>query len=875
MSSPSLESVRQGPLIGRAGELEIISKARAAGSRGVVVRAPAGVGKSRLARAALEGAAEEGASTAWVQATRSAASVPLGAFAGVIPADVRSDDMFELLRRSARAMVDLAGARALVLGVDDAQLLDPTSAALVLHLASTAAAFVVATVRSGEPCPDAVVSIWKDVGAERLDLTVLGERETEQLVESIVGGHVQESVRRWIWETSQGNALYARELVLGALASESLQLVGGIWRMAGPPPISRSLAELISARLAGVAEAEHRVLELLALGEPLRLSEIVELVGTDVVAACEARGLIALAGAPPDGEVRLAHPLYGETIRAGLGSLRAREIRLALVATLRARPQLTPEAALRVARWLLDAGGAIPTPLLIDAARAANLAGDPALGTELAAAARQAGAGIDAALLLARGHAIRSHFEDAEAVLADLEAELASEEQAVDYLQQQIAVLSLGLQRPEALRALLERAQTWWPGDGWQRRLEPLRNHVAAVTGQYGIRVAESAAALADPELDAETRRQLEPVHCGNLFWCGRTREAFELARLIRPEGPMRDLSDETALALWITISIECGYALAEFDQWLAKTIVRSVRTGDHAGAGFAALGLGRIRLLGGRLVDARRWLLEAELNFERHDAFGMLPNARALQVCVAAAARDADGASAALERCRAALAGSEALPYHPPYIARAEAWTKHTVGDRAGAQKLLLHAAEQAAWMPVYAADVTYDALLAGASARGTAEQLRTLRGRTDAPLVAAYAVHAGARADRDGAALMEVAGEFERIGAILYATEAAADAARAFLAAGRQDSARRAAARTRELFAFGQGGVAPTIEGLDSIAVELTAREAQLVELAKRGLSNAQIAEQLVLSIRTVESHLYRAMHKLGVSDRRELRR
>jgi DNA-binding NarL/FixJ family response regulator len=36
---------------------------------------------------------------------------------------------------------------------------------------------------------------------------------------------------------------------------------------------------------------------------------------------------------------------------------------------------------------------------------------------------------------------------------------------------------------------------------------------------------------------------------------------------------------------------------------------------------------------------------------------------------------------------------------------------------------------------------------------------------------------------------------------------------------------------------------------------------------------LSNRQIAERLVVSVRTVEGHLYRACAKLGVSDRREL--
>ncbi|MBV8941443.1 MAG: helix-turn-helix transcriptional regulator, partial [Solirubrobacterales bacterium] len=63
------------------------------------------------------------------------------------------------------------------------------------------------------------------------------------------------------------------------------------------------------------------------------------------------------------------------------------------------------------------------------------------------------------------------------------------------------------------------------------------------------------------------------------------------------------------------------------------------------------------------------------------------------------------------------------------------------------------------------------------------------------------------------------------------------------------------------------------PPVEGLDQGAIELTAREAQLVQMAAQGLTNAQIAERLVLSVRTVESHLYRAMRKLGVNDRREL--
>ena len=63
------------------------------------------------------------------------------------------------------------------------------------------------------------------------------------------------------------------------------------------------------------------------------------------------------------------------------------------------------------------------------------------------------------------------------------------------------------------------------------------------------------------------------------------------------------------------------------------------------------------------------------------------------------------------------------------------------------------------------------------------------------------------------------------------------------------------------------------PEIAGLDAAGSTLTSRESEIVTLAAEGLSNAEIAERLVLSVRTVESHIYRAMHKLGLSDRREL--
>lgn len=52
-----------------------------------------------------------------------------------------------------------------------------------------------------------------------------------------------------------------------------------------------------------------------------------------------------------------------------------------------------------------------------------------------------------------------------------------------------------------------------------------------------------------------------------------------------------------------------------------------------------------------------------------------------------------------------------------------------------------------------------------------------------------------------------------------------------------------------------------------------ELTAREKEIVDLARSGKNNAHIARALTVSQRTVEGHLYRVFAKLGISERSEL--
>jgi DNA-binding NarL/FixJ family response regulator len=241
----------------------------------------------------------------------------------------------------------------------------------------------------------------------------------------------------------------------------------------------------------------------------------------------------------------------------------------------------------------------------------------------------------------------------------------------------------------------------------------------------------------------------------------------------------------------------------------------------------------------------------------------------RALQVGIACFAGDFDGTMTALDRLRSWCASHEPLPHQRVTVRRAEGWalSKRNAAD-AGRQ--LLEDATSLDEMAGLAPQLAYDALRLGAPA---AEQLERMAARCESRLVAAYARHGTAKAASDGAALLGAAEEMAAIGAQRYAVEAASDAAAAFLSAGRQDSARRAAARARQLHVPDQGAELPHIDGLDATATELTPRETQLVDLARQGLTNAEIADRLVISIRTVETHLYRGMQKLGITDRRDL--
>ena len=124
----------------------------------------------------------------------------------------------------------------------------------------------------------------------------------------------------------------------------------------------------------------------------------------------------------------------------------------------------------------------------------------------------------------------------------------------------------------------------------------------------------------------------------------------------------------------------------------------------------------------------------------------------------------------------------------------------------------------------------------------------------------------------DGDAAELAAVSEEFERMGDLVAAVDAAAHAALAYRSQDLRGSALGCATRADALAEQCGGAGLPALRQA-SEPLPLTDREREIVMLIGEGLSNRAVAERLTLSVRTVESHIYRAMSKTGTTSRDEL--
>lgn len=150
--------------------------------------------------------------------------------------------------------------------------------------------------------------------------------------------------------------------------------------------------------------------------------------------------------------------------------------------------------------------------------------------------------------------------------------------------------------------------------------------------------------------------------------------------------------------------------------------------------------------------------------------------------------------------------------------------------------------------------------------------EACRPRINKVGAPLIDHHLRYIDALIAKDPLQLLDAAESIERLGLLNLALAAFRQAATLLDELGDVPRAEQVSARALKLQArvTSQG-----IEAARFVTAQdvLTDREAQVARLAAAGRTNAQIASELVLSPRTVESHLYKAMRKAGVQRRAEL--
>jgi ATP/maltotriose-dependent transcriptional regulator MalT len=150
-------------------------------------------------------------------------------------------------------------------------------------------------------------------------------------------------------------------------------------------------------------------------------------------------------------------------------------------------------------------------------------------------------------------------------------------------------------------------------------------------------------------------------------------------------------------------------------------------------------------------------------------------------------------------------------------------------------------------------------------------AERARELADELGLPLAKAVAHHMESLAAGDGEGLLAASGEYRAIGDRAAAADVAAQAAVAFTGDQQRKRGLWAAAVAKELSDACGGLCTPALRS--PAGQPLTGRQREIVQLVLAGLSNRQIADRLVMSVRSVEGHVYRACQRVGASSREEL--
>ncbi|MFB7867838.1 LuxR C-terminal-related transcriptional regulator [Streptomyces sp. NPDC056069] len=857
------------PLVGREAELDVLqsawSKPRCPG---VVIHGAAGVGKSRLAEEFFSQVVRAGWQGGRVTASAAAAGVPLGAIAHLIPGGVDLADPVHGFAEVVRVM--RAGDRQRVVLVNDLHLLDAASAVLLREMLVAGVLRLVGTVRNGTRMSEAGEALCKIGGIRSVELGALDRDGIGMVLRAALGGAVGRHTVHELFAASAGNLLYLRELVVGALEVGTLSSDGEIWELAeGHRAGTPKLTELISTRLIAAGTDARPVLELIAECEPLSLADAIAVADSDLVARLEDEGLVHLSHDAQRTTVTLAHPLYGEVLRAATPMLRRRALLLDQVQRVEGYGARRHDDPLRIATWRLAGTGTADAEQLVRAASLARHAHDYDQVVSLLQAVPARQHTTATRLLYGEAHYELNDFTRAEIVFADAAEHTTSDEEALAIVMERTQNLFWGLGKAYEALKINEAAEA--------SVSHPVMQNVLAINrGAMQIFAGDPVAGLAllddveeMPDIRARTYGMaLKVVGLGDV---GRSAEAAELGERAYIEHASADpeiVVHHATAQLPGLIEAYAGLGNLGRARHLAEQGLEvAVDTRTRTSLLYVLAGTD---WLAGNLREARRSFAEVSRLARDRNTWLLRSAASGLAAC-SALLGDVPAAESA-------IAGLDSYPQLSHLAAdecAGKAWILGARGHAAEARAALREGActaRESSRLASEARLLTDIARLGGADE--VSDRLAELAGICVGPLSAARAVFAASLAGNDPSGLIEAAHEFGEIGANLLAAEASSAAAVAFQHQGQSRQAAAATNQAKTYAAHCQGVHTPLLTFADAV-IPLTPREREIAVFAASGYSSKAIADSLQLSVRTVNNHLQHAYAKLSVTTRQELAR
>ncbi|KUN29597.1 hypothetical protein AQJ23_02200 [Streptomyces antibioticus] len=828
-------------LLGRDRELRTALQALrvSEGPAGVLIVGAPGVGKTRLgeeAVARMSGAGDEDGSPG---AARSVQRLAPAAVATTVQRLLRS-----------------GSARPRTLWIDDAHLLPGPAAECLRELARRRVHKVLLAMDGTEGHPR-LQTLWKEQLVARLELGPLDALSTRHLASALFADRLAWPGVVRLAAMAHGNPTLLRELARAALAQNLITSQGSTWWLGDAVPVSSALRDLVARQLADVTRHDRRVLELIALAEPVRLDVLERMVAEDTLLALEDAGAVRVSrpraepapGAAPS--VALAHPYVAQVLRQDAGPLRRRHC---LRTWTRNVPEsvLSPAERVRTAQWHLDAGDLPEQGPLREAVRCALRAHDVSAAIRLSAAAWYGHSAPWAAELHARALFADGAFDDLDAF---------AEKVAADH-PEHLCALAPAQARAHLFAGRQDRA------DEIAQRLTGTQRSAylalaAAFRGRFTVALEHARTVLGDPASPCHAESAL--IATGALARLGRPHDALSLYEELRGRT-----SDDDG-CLFEADAVEEAHALARLHAGrldeAESILVREYRTAlDNDLVGVDArrgLGLGLVLLERGRIREALSYF---SFTPAYQAAWGPWNIRAAIHATIAAHCLPGDG--------RDRLSGLPDTVAPGPYAAElavARAWQAHRQGEQDRA-RLALHTAIDAALESGTYGDAVvllHESARLGLPAHTAVDEELPVQGAyLTSRLHLARAVHTG-----DVKLLARACRTLADAGAHLYAAEGYAELARLQRRSGRGRAATASTVQARTLLRDCGDVSTPALHFLGDPA-QLSERERTVARLAAQGLTDKEIAQRLVVSPRTVSNTLYRVYQKVGATDRRHLR-